>query len=67
MHKIKSATIPDEGRAHKVLPIAEELLAVDDCWGKESHINLKVGHDGLSIFQWVVLTQAHMYYTYSVG
>lgn len=48
-----------EGRAHDVLPIAEECWQLMAAGRKESHINLKVGHSGLPIFQWVALTQAH--------
>lgn len=30
------------GRAHEVLPLSEELLAVDSCWGKGSHFSSEV-------------------------
>lgn len=51
MYKTKSATIPEwRKEGLRVLPTAAELLAIDDCWRKESQTNLKVGHDRLSTF-----------------
>lgn len=44
LHKIKPIknSRKEEGRTPEAPPSAEELLAVDGCWGKKSHFSLGV-------------------------
>lgn len=44
MHKIGPNTVIDRGNAPEVLPLAEKLLAVDDCHGRKCHICLGHNH-----------------------
>lgn len=45
------------GRVPKALSVTEELLAVDSCWGRESHFSLweGPGDDSTSTYIWAAL------------
>ena len=48
------------GGANRKSHLAEELLAVDSCWGRENHSSLVVVTERLPMLRWMAYTHAPM-------